>query len=289
MRTTVATADAAGCARPRGRCVCGRHRCERRHRQVRGRRRRGLLRADERARAEAVRDDDALRAERSDRRSRTATRSIARSRSRSSPGSRSSLAVYPYPPREVEDGTATPAAFATWLTLVAQRYPTVKQFIVMNEPNQPAFVRPQFGPTGKNVSAAQSRGVPRRRLRRAQGGRPGDPRDRARPLAARQRPADRDEQRLDLAGAVPRRARGVVPLERPHAAADGRAQLPPVSRPGDRPARPRLPLAEGGLRKPRPDQAGRLGRVPGHAAADDRERAASCTSTRSAGRSTRRR
>ena len=39
------------------------------------------------------------------------------------------LAVYPYPPREIEDGTATPAAFATWLTLVAQRYPTVHQFV----------------------------------------------------------------------------------------------------------------------------------------------------------------
>ena len=67
-----------------------------------------------------------------------------------------SLAVYPYPPREVEDGTATPSGFAAWLTLVAQRYPTVKQFIVMNEPNQPAFMRPQFGPTGKNVSAART-------------------------------------------------------------------------------------------------------------------------------------
>jgi hypothetical protein len=66
------------------------------------------------------------------------------------------LAVYPYPPREIEDGTATPTAFAAWLTLVALRYPTVKQFIVMNEPNQPAFVRPQFGPTGKNVSAARA-------------------------------------------------------------------------------------------------------------------------------------
>jgi hypothetical protein len=67
-----------------------------------------------------------------------------------------SLAVYPYPPREVEDGTATASGFAAWLTLVAQRYPTVKQFIVMNEPNQPAFVRPQFGPTGRNVSAARA-------------------------------------------------------------------------------------------------------------------------------------
>jgi hypothetical protein len=71
-------------------------------------------------------------------------------------GLRVALAVYPYPPREIEDGTATPAAFATWLTLVAQRYPTVRQFVVMNEPNQPAFLRPQFGPTGKIVSAARA-------------------------------------------------------------------------------------------------------------------------------------
>jgi hypothetical protein len=67
-----------------------------------------------------------------------------------------SLAVYPYPPRAIEDRTATPAGFAAWLTLVAQRYPTVHQYVLMNEPNQPAFVRPQFGPTGKIVSAART-------------------------------------------------------------------------------------------------------------------------------------
>jgi hypothetical protein len=66
------------------------------------------------------------------------------------------LAVYPYPPREIEDGTATPAAFAEWLTLVAQRYPTVRQFVVMNEPNQPAFLRPQFKPDGTNASAERA-------------------------------------------------------------------------------------------------------------------------------------
>ena len=69
-------------------------------------------------------------------------------------GLRVSLAVYPYPPREVEDGIATPQAFAAWLTLVAERFPTVKQFVVMNEPNQPAFIRPQFGAEGTNLSAA---------------------------------------------------------------------------------------------------------------------------------------
>ena len=50
--------------------------------------------------------------------------------------------------------SATPQAFADWLTLVATRYPQVRQFVVGNEPNQPAFWRPQFGAGGRNVSAA---------------------------------------------------------------------------------------------------------------------------------------
>lgn len=69
-------------------------------------------------------------------------------------GLRVVLAVYPYPPRDIEAGVARPAEFATWLTAVAQRYPTVKQFVVMNEPNQPAFLRPQFRKNGTNASAA---------------------------------------------------------------------------------------------------------------------------------------
>ncbi len=69
-------------------------------------------------------------------------------------GLRVTLAVYPYPPSLLEDGTATPKAFAQWLTLLATRYPSVKQYVVMNEPNQPAFVRPQFRRDGRNASAA---------------------------------------------------------------------------------------------------------------------------------------
>ena len=65
-----------------------------------------------------------------------------------------SLAVYPFPPSELEGGRSTPKAFAAYVRLVAQRYPAVRQFIVLNEPNQPAFVRPQFDAAGKNVSAA---------------------------------------------------------------------------------------------------------------------------------------
>ena len=69
-------------------------------------------------------------------------------------GIRVVLAVYPYPPREVEAGLASPAAFGGYVASVAAAFPEVRQFVVGNEPNQPAFWRPQFGRAGLNVSAA---------------------------------------------------------------------------------------------------------------------------------------
>jgi hypothetical protein len=63
------------------------------------------------------------------------------------------LALFPYPPREIEAGLGTPQAFGAWAASVAQRYPQVRQYVVGNEPNQPAFWRPQFGSNWKNVSA----------------------------------------------------------------------------------------------------------------------------------------
>ena len=59
-------------------------------------------------------------------------------------GLRVVFATYPYPTREVESGLARPEAFGAWLGELAQRYPAVRQFVVGNEPNQPAFWRPQF-------------------------------------------------------------------------------------------------------------------------------------------------
>lgn len=64
------------------------------------------------------------------------------------------LAAYPYPPREIEAGIAKPAAFGAWLRTLATRYPEVTQYVVGNEPNQPAFFRPQFV-NGKQASAAR--------------------------------------------------------------------------------------------------------------------------------------
>jgi len=62
------------------------------------------------------------------------------------------FATYPYPPREIEAGLARPEAFGAWLQELAERYPDVRQFVVGNEPNQPAFWRPQFG-GAKQLSA----------------------------------------------------------------------------------------------------------------------------------------
>jgi hypothetical protein len=68
-------------------------------------------------------------------------------------GLRVVLAVYPYPPREIEAGLGSPAAFGAYVSTVARAYPQVRQFVIGNEPNQPAFWRPQFRKNGTNASA----------------------------------------------------------------------------------------------------------------------------------------
>jgi hypothetical protein len=44
--------------------------------------------------------------------------------------------------------------FAAWAAQVARTFPTVHQFVVMNECNQPRFVNPQWNMAGQNQSAA---------------------------------------------------------------------------------------------------------------------------------------
>lgn len=63
------------------------------------------------------------------------------------------LAVYPYPPREIEAGGVSADAFGAYLAQLARTYPQVRSFIVGNEANQPAFWRPQFV-GGQQASAA---------------------------------------------------------------------------------------------------------------------------------------
>jgi hypothetical protein len=69
-------------------------------------------------------------------------------------GLRVVLAVYPYPPREIEAGLSSPSLFASYAGVLASIYPQVKHFVIGNEPNQPAFWRPQFDASGQNASAA---------------------------------------------------------------------------------------------------------------------------------------
>jgi hypothetical protein len=69
-------------------------------------------------------------------------------------GLRVVLAVYPYPPREIEAGRGSPVSFGAYVAALAAAFPDVEQFVIGNEPNQPAFWRPQFGADGANASAA---------------------------------------------------------------------------------------------------------------------------------------
>jgi hypothetical protein len=69
-------------------------------------------------------------------------------------GLRVVLAIYPYPPREIEVGLGSPAFFGAYVSTVARAFPQVRQYVIGNEPNQPAFWRPQFTRSGTNASAA---------------------------------------------------------------------------------------------------------------------------------------
>ncbi|MDQ3778696.1 MAG: hypothetical protein M3310_07545 [Actinomycetota bacterium] len=65
--------------------------------------------------------------------------------------------VFSVAPTRAKGITETPRAadlFAAHLQLLARTYPSVKDFIVGNEPNQPRFWQPQFNARGDNVSPA---------------------------------------------------------------------------------------------------------------------------------------
>jgi hypothetical protein len=70
-------------------------------------------------------------------------------------GVRVVFAVYPYPPGELQTIGVNPHAFGLYVTKLATTYPMVRQFVIGNEPNQPAFFRPQFR-HGRNLSAART-------------------------------------------------------------------------------------------------------------------------------------
>jgi hypothetical protein len=70
-------------------------------------------------------------------------------------GTRIIFAVAPQDPHGL---TATPGAktqFAAFLGQLAATYPTVKDYVIGNEPNQPYFWAPQYSVSGKPLAAAQ--------------------------------------------------------------------------------------------------------------------------------------
>ncbi len=68
-------------------------------------------------------------------------------------GLRVVFAVYPYPPSALTRTAAEARSFGEYTALVARTYPQVQQFVVGNEPNQPAFWRPQLSRRGVVLSA----------------------------------------------------------------------------------------------------------------------------------------
>jgi hypothetical protein len=63
------------------------------------------------------------------------------------------LHVYPLTPTAITASPARARQFAAFLARLARAYPSVREYVVGNEPNQPRFWRPQFSPSGKRVAA----------------------------------------------------------------------------------------------------------------------------------------
>ena len=69
-------------------------------------------------------------------------------------GIRVILSVMPAKARSVTSSPEAAAEFVDFLQLVARTFPTVRDVVVGNEPNQPRFWQPQFDARGRGVSAA---------------------------------------------------------------------------------------------------------------------------------------
>ncbi|HXV02627.1 MAG TPA: hypothetical protein VFP24_03565 [Gaiellaceae bacterium] len=63
------------------------------------------------------------------------------------------FSVAPTKARTVADNPNAVRLYADYVALLARTYPTVKAFIIGNEPNQPLFWQPQFDRAGRNASA----------------------------------------------------------------------------------------------------------------------------------------
>jgi hypothetical protein len=68
-------------------------------------------------------------------------------------GVRVVFSVAPSKARAIAENPGAARQYAEYVALLARTYPTVKDFIIGNEPNQPRFWQPQFNSAGRNVSA----------------------------------------------------------------------------------------------------------------------------------------
>jgi hypothetical protein len=64
------------------------------------------------------------------------------------------LDIYLRHAKDYSTNPQAPAQYAAFLQGLAHRYPTVRDFIVGNEPNQPRFWQPQFGAKGQQLAPA---------------------------------------------------------------------------------------------------------------------------------------
>jgi hypothetical protein len=65
------------------------------------------------------------------------------------------FAIYPSSARVLTDYPEAPGEFVDFLQLVARTYPSVQEYIIGNEPNQPRFWQPQFSQSGAPVACRQ--------------------------------------------------------------------------------------------------------------------------------------
>ena len=70
-------------------------------------------------------------------------------------GIRIVFSVAPANAKDLTSGHGRMAEFGTFMTQLATRFPTVKDYVIGNEPNQPRFWLPQYSPVGKPLAAAQ--------------------------------------------------------------------------------------------------------------------------------------
>jgi hypothetical protein len=74
-------------------------------------------------------------------------------------GVRVVFAVAPAKANAITSSPAAAGAYAAFLQQLARTFPTVKDFVIGNEPNQPRFWQPQFGRRGQPLSPATYYGL----------------------------------------------------------------------------------------------------------------------------------